>query len=359
MIHIAEIYLQRYDLGLVRPIRIKGHDIHRREGVVISVVDSDGRTGYGEIAPLPFLYRESLDQAIGQAMQLKSVLIGAEIDTADFDLASQIRAVGGSEIYSSVMLGIEIALFDLCMQHSSLSQPLPGGEILISGLVVADSESYCDEVERLVGRGFTSIKVKVGSSDIADDAGRVQTLRQIIGDRATLRLDANRAWDLKDALDFCSRIGPGGIEYIEEPTKDAGSHSEFITNSPIGLALDETLVESGPNDISYLQGVRAFVLKPGLLGGLSRTREIICAARQSGIAPVMSCTFQSSLTIRAYLLFAAAMGLTDIAAGVDTLKWLADDVLVEPLDFAGGKVDIRSLAGSSPQLRRDVLIDIC
>ena len=358
MIRISAIHLQRYDLRLVRPIRIKGRDIHSRKGIVISIADSDGRTGCGEIAPLPYLYSESLDQAVAQALQLKSKLIGVEIDIANSDFAAQIRVLADSEIYSSVMLGIEMALFDLCVQRGALSQPLPDGRIPISGLVMADSESFCDEVKGLVDRGFTSVKVKVGSHDIAEDVRRILDLKQIAGDRATLRLDANRAWDLKDALEFCSRIGASGIEYIEEPTRDAKSHSQFIKNSPVALALDETLVESDPNDLPYLQGVRALVLKPGLLGGLSKTREVIYASRQSGITPVMSCTFQSSLTIRAYLLFAAAMGLADIAAGVDTLKWLADDVLVEPLDFTDGEVDIQSLAGSAPQLRTDVLVDI-
>ena len=58
---IAEIRLQRYTLELARSLTIKGHALENRTGLILSVIDSTGQIGYGEIAPLPFLHKETIE----------------------------------------------------------------------------------------------------------------------------------------------------------------------------------------------------------------------------------------------------------------------------------------------------------
>ena len=166
------------------------------------------------------------------------------------------------------------------------------------------------------------------------------------------RLDANRAWTLEDAIEFCTRVGPDKIEYIEEPVANANDHAEFIKASPIPLALDETLVENDFSQIN-LNGVKAIVLKPSLLGGFKATEKLIDIAKDNGILPVLSSTFESGIGVRSIALFAAKTGLLNIAAGLDTLKWFGQDVLKDEIQIDDGSIDILKL--SKPSLRMDIL----
>ena len=76
---IAEIRLQRYTLELARPLAIKGHLLENRSGLILSVIDSTGQIGYGEIAPLPFLRKETIEDAARCASQMSQTLVGIEI----------------------------------------------------------------------------------------------------------------------------------------------------------------------------------------------------------------------------------------------------------------------------------------
>ena len=59
---IAEIRLQRYTLELARSLTIKGRVLEKRSGLILSLIDSNGQIGYGEIAPLPFLHKETIEE---------------------------------------------------------------------------------------------------------------------------------------------------------------------------------------------------------------------------------------------------------------------------------------------------------
>ncbi|MHC5173116.1 MAG: hypothetical protein ACYSPJ_05065 [Planctomycetota bacterium] len=76
---IAEIRLQRYTLELARSLTIKGHALENRTGLILSVIDSTGQIGYGEIAPLPFLHKETIEDVALCASQMSQTLVGIEI----------------------------------------------------------------------------------------------------------------------------------------------------------------------------------------------------------------------------------------------------------------------------------------
>jgi O-succinylbenzoate synthase len=108
---------------------------------------------------------------------------------------------------------------------------------------------------------------------------------------------------------------------------------------------------------SDLGHVSAFVIKPGLVGGLRHTIELIEIARRNNISPVLSSTFQSDLAIRNFYLFAGIMGLQDIPAGFDTLKWFAKDCLAYSIPVVDGSVHLGSLLEQKPCFRKELLTD--
>ena len=76
------------------------------------------------------------------------------------------------------------------------------------------------EVERLLEDGFRTFKVKVGK-DAGADLERVKTIQRAIAGRATMRIDANRAYTEPDACLFAA-VEPSGIELFEQPCRGLG-----------------------------------------------------------------------------------------------------------------------------------------
>ena len=102
----------------------------------------------------------------------------------------------------------------------------------------------------------------------------------------------------------------------------------------------------------------AFVIKPGLVGGLRHTADLIGIAHRNNITPVLSSSFQSGLAIRSLFLFAGEMGLSEIPAGLDTLKWFAEDCLVQKIPVVNGSVSLQQLLEQRPFFKGALLTDV-
>ena len=63
--------------------------------------------------------------------------------------------------------------------------------------------------------GSACLKVKVG---VGDDAGRLAAVRAAAGPHVALRLDANGAWSVSEAVAAIGALDPVGLELVEEPT---------------------------------------------------------------------------------------------------------------------------------------------
>ncbi len=79
-------------------------------------------------------------------------------------------------------------------------------------------ELVVEKTKQALAKGFTALKLKVGSDDPLRDIRRATLIRQIAGDTATIMLDANQKWNVPQALDICQRLGSVNPYWIEEPT---------------------------------------------------------------------------------------------------------------------------------------------
>ena len=354
---IVEVRLQRYDLELIKPITIKGNAIRKRSGLILSIIDSTGRVGYGEVSPLPFLHVETIEEAVLCVSGIRKTIIGINLSDILKPLSNPIEKRIGVNLPPSVLFGIETALFDLYLQQTD-SQMLSGLKVPVCGLTGTASESFYDDLKKMLQRGYATVKIKVGAHSIAEDVSRIKAAKEIIQDKMIVRLDANRAWTLDDALAFCEQTGSERIEYLEEPVKNVFEQKAFADRSDIPLALDETLLEERIDSASNLGDIGAFVIKPGLAGGVRRSSELIEIARRNHITPVLSSSFQSGLAIRSLYLFAGVMGLSDIPAGFDTLKWFTEDCLIHQIPVLNGFVHLQQLLEQRPYFKEALLTDV-
>jgi O-succinylbenzoate synthase len=348
---ITEVNVRSYELPLASPMQLAGQTLTARRGLIVSLTDSDGTTAHGEAAPLPGFHDESFDDALEQLQNIKADLVDMSVDGGFFELAidlSQLLPL----LYPSVRMAIETALFNLGLKRNPMSLGTTTQRLPVNALLISDSP---DCVEKLIADGFTSIKIKVGAKSVANEIDRLTKIIESVDERATIRLDANRAWNLDQAVEFVTRIGPDRIEYIEEPTKTSTDHKALYDRTGVGIALDETIVLEGVKSYPYFDHISALVLKPSLLGGFSLTALLMDLAKRNNTTPVISSCFESGLGISSLALFAASMNLTNTPVGLDTLKYFQHDLLARPLEIEQGAIKLSQAFGCIDALNEKLL----
>ncbi|MBW8015145.1 MAG: o-succinylbenzoate--CoA ligase [Planctomycetes bacterium] len=340
--------LKRYSIPLARELTLKTARIKTRNGALLFLTDDSGNTACGELAPLETLHKEPLDEAINQLTKLKDKIISAEINDSFINFTEDIAQLIDSTLFPSVATAIEMAILNLFKQQGKFDD-LKNIEIPVNALLSADTDNICDLAGKLIDQGFTSIKVKVGRSNLDKEIAAINELTKTVKDKAAIRLDANRKWSLDTALNFCSQTASQIIEYIEEPLSNPNEIPEFTSRSKIPLALDETLIEKNLEQISRLKNIAAYILKPSLLGGFKKTADLVRHAKQNKIIPVISAAFPTSVSLKAYAIFAAKMNLQNTPHGLDTLKFLAEDIVENPLKIKNGKINLAEIIKTETQ----------
>jgi O-succinylbenzoate synthase len=347
-VKLSGFNLYRYELPFSEPLELKGTLLRYREGLLLELqVDEGGEIGWGEVSPLPGFSRESLEEAAEQSRDLASSVMGREVTddwlAPDGDFSRELDSMG---LAPSARFGFELALWNLCAasRGSSLPElitPSPRATVAVSALISGPPETALQEARRALTAGYEAVKLKVGGRPVEEDVELVRAVREELCDAVALRLDANRAWSLEEAARFAGGTSGLRLEYVEEPLADPTLLAAFVRDHGVAVALDESLVGMEPEALEDHAYARAVVLKPTLLGGISRTLRFAGLASRLGAKPVISSAYETGVGTAALLALAAGVGDEDVPAGLDTYRRLAEDVLNPPLDLPAPSVDVR------------------
>ncbi len=347
--------LYRYRVPLSEPLFLQGTELRYREGLLVELAAEGGVTGWGEAAPLPGFSTEGLDEATGQLLGLSDNLVGRALtrDVLDPDghFARELDTMG---LAPSARFGFELALWDLYAASSGKTLPelvstRPRPTVTL-GALISSPDSAVDEARRARAAGYGAVKLKLGARGVDADVELVRAVRDALGDAVALRLDANRAWSFDEAGRFARGVAAVGIEYVEEPLADPEQLASFAADHGLPVALDESLAGMQPEALEERVYARAVVLKPTLLGGISRTLRFARAAARIGARPVLSSAYETGVGTTALVALAAGVGDEEVPAGLDTYRRLARDVLRPPPDLSTPRLDVEALF----QRRREV-----
>ena len=120
--------------------------------------------------------------------------------------------------------------------------------------------------------GYTAFKLKVGFG-AERDLRNLQALRDLLGAHATLMVDANQAWSLREALDMSQRLAHFHPVWLEEPIPADASPQDWQTlarATPVPLAGGENMLGEESFDAAIAAGTLS-VIQPdlGKWGGFS------------------------------------------------------------------------------------------
>ncbi|HET8627105.1 MAG TPA: enolase C-terminal domain-like protein [Thermomicrobiales bacterium] len=157
-------------------------------------------------------------------------------------MVRSIRNLGRPGISSMAIAAVDTALWDL--KARALDLPLfkllgPYRDAIpLYGSGGFTSYTEARLVEQLAGwvaQGIPRVKMKIGRAPAADVA-RVRAVRRAIGDAAELFVDANGAYNEKQALRQAARFAESGVTWFEEPvSSDHLDRLRFIREHTPGI----------------------------------------------------------------------------------------------------------------------------
>lgn len=187
-------------------------------------------------------------------------------------------------------------------------------------------------------RSYPILKIKVGTPH---DEETLSTIREIAPYKA-VRLDANMAWSVEEALDRLPRLAKYDIEFVEQPVA-AGDIAGLRTLKEAAICpivADESCVR--PADVVRLGScVDGINIKLSKCGGIREAMRMIHLARGFGLKIMLGCMIESSLGISA----AAHLGSLVDWLDLDGHLLLAED----PFTGIGGR-EGRILVSEKPGL---------
>lgn len=376
--NIAGARVYRYRLPLREPVVLGGHRHTDRSGLLLQLVAEDGAEGWGEAAPLAGFSRETFEEARAELLLAAQRLHGYRLprDYDDLEGCSLVPTHG----VQSVSFAVESAYYGLTAQVRGVWQgacinPEAASAIQVNGLLMGDPRAAVLKAARLAREGYRAVKLKVGARTLAEDVALVHAVRDALGGGVSLRLDANRAWSLDTAIQFAQRVLDCGIEYIEEPLRDAAALPDFFLRTGMPYALDESLqgwkdlhgprgrtpspwiersaYSMAPNRV--YRGAAAFVWKPTLMHVPNLRAAMHWGMFYPMAKVVLSATFESGVGLAALCNYAAAFSGAEVPAGLDTYAWLASDVLAGPLPLSGAVVDLHAVNRAAGLVNLDAL----
>ncbi|GMH86851.1 hypothetical protein TrVE_jg1966 [Triparma verrucosa] len=364
-------------------------DIEERVIWEIEVYGNDGKRGIGEVSPLKKLHVENVDEVEEELKRLSSHAAQVEAFAEDLlDLRSDAleetikELVGreGGEVLASVRAGLEQALLMLA------SESLGRRGVAIDVAENSGSTGVLNmvTVNRLWQAGEFAhgardvMKIKLGGKG----GLRGADVKMIMEDGGwwTMRGDANRQWETKEADVWAEEIGEfdmeGRIEYVEEPASDLAGMKRWSEKSGIKYALDETVadlvagtggawgqVEKRLNALGEdgLDGCAAVILKPSLLG-FAMSYKIANFVRQEwpGVEIVFTSCFEGSVGLAHLTWLAGVAGSDGVAHGLGThgrYQEMEGDNFVEEIERGYGSSPGRmSVQGATAYLLAKISI---
>ncbi|MFT5964180.1 MAG: O-succinylbenzoate synthase [Flavobacterium sp.] len=213
--------------------------------------------------------------------------------------------------FPSIQFGVEIAFQSLAAESPFLLFPSEFTEGLksmqINGLVWMGEETFMKEqIEEKLKQGFHCIKLKIGAIDFNKELQLLSYIREHFGpDQIEIRVDANGAFGLNEALGKTTQLSEYKLHSIEQPIQKNNTDrmAELCKASPLPIALDEELIGVFKLDEKeqLLQKIKPqyIILKPSFIGGFRGTQEWISLAEKHQIKWWVTSALESNVGLNA------------------------------------------------------------
>lgn len=279
---IQQVRLSRLEIPLRVPYKLAFGLVKHFDTLLVELIDTDGRSGYGEATILNGYTDETIESSAAMLRHLAAELPGHEAAAVDALLAPSLQAFPFT-VTALVTAAEMLHATEVFRVERTTRVPILG---VINGQTDA---AVIQEVDTLIERGHRTLKVKVGF-DVAADLAQVARVRRAASGRALIRIDGNQGYDLDQAFRFLEALDPESIELFEQPcpASDWVSAVEVSRISPVPMMLDESIY--GLDDIrraADFECAQFIKLKLMKMGSMHRLCEGLDLIRELGMTPVL------------------------------------------------------------------------
>ena len=301
--------------------------------LVLARVDAEGVVGIG------YAYgdRSAADLV---ASKLGEVVAGGgamSIAAAWWSMRTAVRNAGLPGVCATAISAVDVALWDLKARLLKLSLaallgtardrvPVYGS----GGFTSYSREQLVQQLGGWAGDGLRALKMKVGT-DPEHDLERVAAVRSAIGQSAELFVDANGAYELKQALRMAEQLAALGVTWFEEPVSSDDLEGLRLIRDPgpagMRIAAGEyghdgwyfrRMLEAGAVDVLQADATRCLGITGFLqAGALADAYGVPISAHTAPALHVHAC---------------CAVGR------IAPLEWFHDHVRIESMLFEGAPV---------------------
>ena len=335
---MARLAVQTVRLALRTPLHSAWGTLEQRELLRVRLEFGGDDWGEGEAAPLEPYDGVPLE-AVRDALAAYEPILRAGDDLPGGALLDACRDAAD---LPQALAAVDLALWDRAGNRegrpvSELITDEPAASVRVNATIAAEDRAGAAAAAADAARaGYSCVKVKVG---VGDDAGRVAAVRAAAGPEMELRLDANGAWEVDEAVANIDRLAPAGLELVEEPVHGIAAMRAVRDRVAVRVAMDETASEPGSLTAAVADAV---CLKVSRCGGISGLLAQAALVRASGAEVYLASTFDGPLGIAAAVHCAAALR-PSAASGLGTLERFSDELEVLPVE--DGEIAVPAVPG--------------
>jgi o-succinylbenzoate synthase len=321
---IASAEVIPYALPFKDPYRSARGELEQREIVLLRIESEDGAVGLGEAVPLTLRGGHTPAQIAAElqewadsgrsASERLSAPARCAIETAILDLEARIAGVPAWSLLGA-----------------GTAEPVECNATLVAGEPLHVSQLALE----WAGAGFRSFKLKVG---VAGDTDQVALVRRAVGAEAKLRVDANGAWGVDDAVDALNAMHEEGhLELAEQPCPSLDQLAKLRGRVSVPIAADESVASPDDARLAIAQG--ACDLATVKLSKVGGPREALAV---SSVLPVyLSSALDGPVGIAAAAHTARALsssGDAGVAHGLATQRLFAGTIASRQCELRNGRL---------------------
>ncbi|MBS3788660.1 dipeptide epimerase [Candidatus Bipolaricaulota bacterium] len=285
---IKKIEVYRANIPLKTPFVISLGVIEELNQIIVKIVSDDGNTGWGEAAPSTAILGENFGTVQSAIDIVAPQLIGKDPTRMEHLMSSMDDVLYGN---TAAKASIDIALHDLLgnIRGEPVWKTLGGArqdQVETDYTVTIDKpDAMAKAAKDLVRQGFEVIKVKVGE-DPEEDIVRLARIREAVGEKVDLRIDANQGWTRQEAVYALREMEEIGIQFAEQPIKagDVDGFKFVRAKVNIPIMADET-VHSPEDAMEVIKKEAADYINIKLMkaGGFWKAKKIAAAAEAAHV----------------------------------------------------------------------------
>lgn len=294
------VQVMRRDLLFEVPARTSRNTLLSKPSWLIRLTDESGQEGWGECSIIPGL---SLDTEASVEAYFAAAIANPPMSPNDIPPALPAVRFAFEMAWNAMQNGGPLRFFP--GRFERCERPIG-----INGLIwMADPEGLLRQAKSLLSRGFSTLKMKVGSMAFDEELDWLRTLRKEAGSDVVLRCDANGAFSKPEPgwtpLQKLEALAQLNFHSIEQPlvASDAQGLAQLCTESPLPIALDESLIgiHASEERANLLDAIRPhfLVLKPSMVGGFRSSQEWVDLAEQRGIGWWATSALESNIGLYA------------------------------------------------------------